>query len=147
MTAAGFPATKKNPGRPPHAPTDQTRATVKAMSAYGIPQDQIARVLGIHDETLRTHYRDELDLGVIEANAQIARTLFQQATAGNIGALIWWTKTRMGWREKQEIEYSGTTTVATALNAATERLKKLGGDVQMNGSECDRDGIDDKGSE
>lgn len=90
---------------PPHAPTDKDRATVKAMSAYGIPQQQIARVIGIHDETLRIHYRDELDLGVIEANAKVAETLFRQATKeGNTTAAIWWTKSRMGWKETHRVE-------------------------------------------
>jgi hypothetical protein len=93
-------------GRPSHDPTDQQRATVKAMSAYGVPQHDIARVIGIHDETLRKHYRDELDLGVIEANAKIAETLFRQATKeGNTTAAIWWSKSRMGWKEK--VEHSG----------------------------------------
>jgi hypothetical protein len=109
-------------GRPPHAPTDQQRATVKAMSAYGIPQHDIARVVGVHDDTLRLHYRDELDLGVIEANAKVAETLFRQATReGNTTAAIWWTKCRMGWKEKQGIEHTGadgsplTIVVATGI--------------------------------
>lgn len=95
-------------GRPPHEPTDKNRATVKAMSAYGTPQDQIARVLDIDSSTLRIHYRDELDLGVIEANTQVAKTLFNQGVKdGNTTALIWWTKSRMGWKEKHDIEHSG----------------------------------------
>jgi hypothetical protein len=130
---------RRGPGHPPHQPTDKSRSTVKALSAYGIPQEQVARILDIDSKTLRLHYRDELDLGLIEANAQIAKTLFQQAVGGNIGALIWWTKSRMGWREKHDVEYSGSITVASALNAATERLKKLGDDTQVNGSECVED--------
>jgi hypothetical protein len=134
---------RRGPGQPQHQPTDKSRSTVKAMSAYGVPQEQVARVLDIDSKTLRLHYRNELDLGLIEANTQIARTLFQQAVGGNIGALIWWTKSRMGWREKHDVEYSGTITVASALNAATERLKTLGGDIQLNDPEC----IENNGSE
>jgi hypothetical protein len=130
-------------GRPPHQPTDADRAKVKALSAYGIPQEQIARAFDIDSKTLRLHYRNELDLGVIEANAQVAKTLWQQAVGGNIGAAIWWTKSRMGWKEKHDVEYSGTITVATALNAATERLKTLGGDIQLN----DPERVEDNGSE
>lgn len=95
-------------GRPPHEPTEKDRATVKAMSAYGIPQEQIARVIKINSETLRIHYRDELDLGVIEANAKVAETLFHQGVRdGNTTALIWWTKSRMGWKERQELQHTG----------------------------------------
>lgn len=95
-------------GRPPHEPTDADRAKVKALAAYGTPQEQIARVFDIDSKTLRLHYRDELDLGVIEANAQVAKTLFSQATReGNTTAAIWWTKSRMGWKERQAHEHSG----------------------------------------
>jgi hypothetical protein len=73
----------------------------------------------------------------------VAETLFRQAVGGNITAAIWWSKCRMGWRERQEIEHSGTVTVASALTAATERLKKLGDDVQGKGSE----GVQLNGSE
>jgi hypothetical protein len=94
-------------GRPPHVPTDKNRATVKAMSAYGTPHVQIARVLDIHEQTLRIHYRDELDLGVIEANTKVAETLFQQGVRdGNTTALIWWSKARMGWKEKTEVAHT-----------------------------------------
>lgn len=97
----------ENPmGNPAHQPTDKSRATVKAMSAYGIPQEQIARAQGIDDKTLRLHYRDELDLGVIEANSKVAESLFNQGVRdGNTAALIWWTKSRMGWKERQEIAH------------------------------------------
>lgn len=95
-------------GRPPHEPTEKTRAKVKALSAYGTPQADIARALDIHRETLTKYYRDELDLGVIEANAKVAETLFNQAVRdGNTTAAIWWTKSRMGWKEKQDLEHSG----------------------------------------
>jgi hypothetical protein len=111
-------------GRPPHQPTDADRAKVKAMSAYGIPQEQIARVFDIDSKTLRLHYRDELDLGVIEANAQVAKTLFNQATKeGNTTAAIWWTKSRMGWKEKTEVAHTDAegNNIAITLVAAPKR--------------------------
>ena len=117
---------RRGRGQPPHEPTEKTRATVKAMSAYGIPQEQVARVLDIDSKTLRLHYRDELDLGVIEANAQVAKTLFQQATKeGNTTAAIWWTKSRMGWKEKQEIAHTDAegNSIAITLVAAPKRAE------------------------
>lgn len=94
-------------GNPAHQPTDQSRATVKAMSGFGIPQEQIATVLDIDSKTLRLHYRRELDTGVVEANSQIAKTLWNQGVReGNTAALIWWTKSRMGWKERQEIAHT-----------------------------------------
>jgi hypothetical protein len=87
-------------GRPRYNPTDKDRATVKALAGYGITQPKIARVLGIHDETLRDKFRDELDTAETEANAQVAQSLFQMATKGkNVAAAIFWLKTRAGWRD------------------------------------------------
>lgn len=113
-------------GRPPHEPTEKSRATVKALAAYGIPQEQIARTQDIAVKTLRLHYRDELDLGVIEANAQVAKTLFNQATKeGNTTAAIWWTKSRMGWKEKTEVAHTDAegNSIAITLVAAAKRAE------------------------
>src|SRR5690242_14363816 len=40
---------------------------VEAMAAYGVPEESIARVVGIDPKTLRRHYREELDTGQIKA--------------------------------------------------------------------------------
>ena len=55
-------------GRPPHTPEPAIRRQVEAMAGYGVPEADIARVIGIDAKTLRKHYRQELDLGHIKAN-------------------------------------------------------------------------------
>jgi hypothetical protein len=78
------------------------------MAAYGIPADDIARVIGVDAKTLRKHYRDELDLGQTKANAQVAGFLFNSAKNGNVSAQIFWLKTRARWRETPlELRHSG----------------------------------------
>jgi hypothetical protein len=59
-----------------HVPDLAHRRQVEAMAAYGIPEPDISRVVGIDPKTLRKHYRDELDLGTTKANAQVAGFLF-----------------------------------------------------------------------
>ena len=61
-------------------PSDEQRRTVEAMVGYGIPQVDIARVVGINDDTLRKHFREEIDTGAARANARVAAFLFEQAT-------------------------------------------------------------------
>ena len=79
------------------------------MAAYGIPADDISRVVGIDPKTLRKHYRDELDLGETKANAQVAGFLFNSAKNGNVTAQIFWLKTRARWRETPvELRHSGS---------------------------------------
>jgi hypothetical protein len=92
----------------PFTPTDEQRRMVKAMAGYGVPHDDISRVVRCSPPTLRKWFRDELDTATIEANARVAQTLYQQATTpGNIAATIFWLKARAGWREKQQVEVSG----------------------------------------
>lgn len=90
-------------GRPPFAPTDKDRATVKSMSAFGIPDYEIAKVLGITARTMRKHFWQELEVGHIEANAKVAQSLYKKATGdGNqaVQAAIFWLRSRAGWRDK-----------------------------------------------
>jgi len=82
--------------------TDAQRQKVRSLSACGVPQMDIAKMLGISDRTLRTHFRHELDVAEAEANAKVAGKLFQNAMDGNLGAQIFWLKTRGRWRERDD---------------------------------------------
>src|SRR5215212_2101138 len=96
-------------GRRAHKPDPAQRRQVEAMAAYGIPETDISRVVGIDAKTLRKHYRDELDMGETKANAQVAGFLFNSARTGNVTAQIFWLKTRARWRETPtELRHSGS---------------------------------------
>lgn len=108
---------------PEFEPTDEMRERVKALSGYGMPQLDIARLVknprtekGISLKTLLAHFRDELDDGMAIANAAVAQAAHAQAAGRpaeydkNKNLLraevkpvptmtIYWTKARMGWRE------------------------------------------------
>ena len=62
-----------------HQPDPSQRRQVEAMAAYGIPETDVARTVGIDPKTLRKCYREELDLGTTKANAQVAGFLFNAA--------------------------------------------------------------------
>jgi len=85
-------------------PTAEQRRTVQVLSGIGVPQDQIALIIGVDPKTLRKTCREDLDRGMAEANVKVAQTLFGMATRGdNTAATIFWMKARAGWREKQEV--------------------------------------------
>jgi predicted ArsR family transcriptional regulator len=88
-----------------HIPDEKSRLLVKSLSAVGIRYIDIAQKLDITDDTLRKHYKKELEEGRIDANTQMGTTLFQQAKAGNTTALIFWLKTRAGWKETSITEH------------------------------------------
>src|SRR5437763_12085537 len=58
--------------RPVWTPTDAQRRQAETMAAYGIPEVDIARVLGVSKPTLRKHCGTELDTGATRANSKVA---------------------------------------------------------------------------
>lgn len=119
---------------PAHKPTEENRNKVVSYARVGIPQEDIARVLDIDPKTLRLHYRDELDKASIEANSKVGGALYEKALSGDTASMIWWTKARMRWSEKKEIEHSGELTKVDkdmSLDEATrtyeDNLRHVGG--------------------
>lgn len=90
-----------------HIPTEKERLLVKTSSGLGLPQEQIAALIGITAKTLAKHYHDELVIGKAEACAQVAQSLFNKAQGGDTTAMIWWTKAQMRWSETVKQELTG----------------------------------------
>lgn len=91
-------------GRKPHQPDEEQAKIVKAMAQYGVPHEDIAVTIGMCVETMQRLYCRELAKGRAVANAKIGRRLFDKAMSGDTAALIFWAKTRMGWKETQKVE-------------------------------------------
>ena len=78
-----------------HRPHVAGRRQVAAMAGYGLPEADIACVLDIDPETLRKHYRRELETGHIKASARVAENLYRKATGEGreaVTAAIFWLK-------------------------------------------------------
>src|SRR5215472_1014765 len=80
--------------------TDQMREKVRYLAGVGVPQDDIAKIIGCAPKTLRKCFRVDLDRGMAEANATMSGYLFAAAKAGNTAAIIFWLKTRANWWER-----------------------------------------------
>jgi len=94
-------------GPQPMEPTDEQRRLVEHYCSIGYTQDQIAALMDISDVTLRKYYEKELKNGALKVNAQVGGKLFQKAMGGDTASLIFWAKTRMGWKETSGLEHSG----------------------------------------
>lgn len=94
--------------RNPHEPTHASRQLVKLHATIGTTQAVIADILGIDGKTLTKYYREELDQALAQANASVGGALFNKATKGDTAAMIFWMKTRAGWREKQDINHTSS---------------------------------------
>ena len=106
--------TKEKPkgkrGRPAHVPTDETRKQVEAMVGFGIPELDLAPLIGISDMTLRKYYKEEIRNGTTKANVKVAQSLYTKALGDNsnaVTAAIFWLKTRAGWKETSVHEHTG----------------------------------------
>lgn len=97
-------------GRPRHEPDAYHRRQVETLAGYGIPETEIAGLIGIDPKTLRRHYRQELDQGHTKANAKVAENLFRKATGEGreaVTAAIFWLKARARWKETNVNEIAG----------------------------------------
>jgi hypothetical protein len=89
-------------GRPAYQPSDKDRRIAEALAGWAIPQERIARVIGVDPKTLRKHFGDELDVGSAKLEAQLAQNLLRIAQGHDRQALIatiFALKTRFGWVE------------------------------------------------
>jgi hypothetical protein len=145
-------AAKKARGRPEWKPTAEQRASVEAMAGYGVPEEDIARVLKVAPKTLRKQCRDELDLGIIKANAKVSESLFKRATGDGqqaVTAAIWWEKTRQGRKDISVTRHQGpnggpvqTIDLSKATDEQLAALEALFGPLALAG---DDDAADPRG--
>jgi hypothetical protein len=102
--------TERKVGRPAHEPTEYSRTLVESLSGFGIPQDEIGKLVGIDPKTLRLHYAEQIELGGIKATAKVAQNLFNMACKPNregLQAAIFWLRVRAGWSEYSPRPVSG----------------------------------------
>jgi hypothetical protein len=96
--------------RPAHQPDDVQRRQVEALAGYGVPEAEIAALVGVDAKTLRKHYRHELDHGHSKANAKVAENLYHMALGQGreaVTAAIFWLKARARWKEVSVHEHGG----------------------------------------
>ncbi|MGE3718084.1 MAG: hypothetical protein AB7G07_06780 [Bauldia sp.] len=84
---------------------------VEAMAGFGLPEAQIAGIVGVDVDTLRRDYAEQLDQGRAKANLKVAENLYRKATGDGreaVTAAIFWMKARAGWREVNVHEVGGS---------------------------------------
>ena len=101
-------------------PTEEQRKKVRAMAAFGIPHEEIARHIGVRSpKTLRKHFREELDRGLVDANVHVAGALYNKAVGGDVGAMKFWLANRAAWHSRPASEPSSVQPPPFAVGLAT----------------------------
>ena len=83
----------------PHVPTVETNEAVRALKSFGNTSEDIAKYIGISVDTLDKYYGELMHQAMLDANQEVASSLFRKATKGDdVTAQIFWLKTRARWR-------------------------------------------------
>lgn len=85
----------------PHQPNDELRARVRIMAGVGTRREVIAHSIGVATDTLSKYYSEELKHAPEKTIAAVASSLYTKAIMGDTASMIFFLKTRAGWREKQ----------------------------------------------
>lgn len=92
----------------PRLPIDLRR--VEELAGHGLSQREISLSLGISEDTLQRRKRDSaafaaaLQKGQARGAAEVANKLFEKCMAGDLGAIVWYEKTRCGRTDRLSTE-------------------------------------------
>ena len=125
------PKVKRKPGRPDGSgafrPTGEQREMVKLMSAIGIPERKMVHAIinpetkkGITPVSLRKHFREELDQGLVQADIKAGANLLK-LTETSAAAAIFWAKCRLQWRERVSVDFAVPTEPGVSVEASVEK--------------------------
>jgi hypothetical protein len=107
----------------PFVPTKEQRENVEAMTGFGIPQEEIARLIknpetgkSIDDDTLRLRFSEEIATGLTKVKANVGRFIYA-SIMGLPGGIThepsrahlaeFFADRRMGWSQKSIHEHTG----------------------------------------
>ena len=92
---------KVNNGRP-KAVIDEKRLAELASLDYTM--EELAAEFDVHLDTIYARFSEPLKKGRLKGNGSLKRRLFQKAMDGDTSMLIWLSKNRFGYKDKQPEE-------------------------------------------
>ena len=118
----------------------QSQKVVKNLKLAGYTNEEIAKILGICDDTLVKYYHKEISFAVQRTEGAIAGVMVKKALDGDIHAAKFWLKTRgkKDWRDdaKDEEENDFRKVLLEMLKKSNERLSDR--DDLLNKKENDK---------
>lgn len=109
-----------------HIPSQVQRMRVRDLVSAGIPKRDIARIIGISENTLNKHYRRELESSEQEMIEAVSKVAVQKALDGNEKMLAYVLSrkgNKYGWVDKQVIEASTDPSQLKELKDKIEQLE------------------------
>ena len=109
-------------GRPAFKVTESQKKLVIEMASNGIPQEQIAAVIGCSVDTLHKYFNNDFLKGKAMANNKLAGVLYNKAIQGDTAALIFWLKTQAKFKETDKLELTGKDDGPVEISDAKAKL-------------------------
>jgi ribosome-binding protein aMBF1 (putative translation factor) len=82
--------------------SSRDKKLVKALTACGNSHEEIAKIMGVKPSVIRKLFREEMELGGMQANAKVLASIFKAATQdNNMTAAIYWAKTQGAAKQKR----------------------------------------------
>lgn len=109
--------------------TEQHRDLVKDLAAQGLPNEAVARIMGISKERLQTLFEYELGTSFEIAKASLARGAYWKGIAGDVQAMALWLRNhnRSDWASTVKTEK--TDKGAAQDDAEIDKIKTAGQDL------------------
>ena len=77
---------------------------LERLAAIDCTLIEMAAVLNVHSDTLRDNYSTIIAKGREQGKTHLRKKMFDVAMRGNVAMLIWLSKQRLGYAEKQVIQ-------------------------------------------
>lgn len=110
--------------RPVRVFTEKDREEIAHLAGLCMSHDEIAILKKCSRDTLEKHCKEELAEGKANAKSLVTKGLFGNIKAGKEASIFFYLKTQHGWREKSEIEHSGSVQLQTVINFGTKPESK-----------------------
>lgn len=108
---------------------------VEAAAADGLTEGEVAARLGISQQTITRRKKDSVDFvdaikrGQARAHAEVSSQLFKKVRRGDLGAIIWYEKTRKKYSDRVETD----NTTRHEFPQMEQALNKIYGDSSSDG--------------
>lgn len=101
---------------------------VERLAGLGLTNEEIALSLGIGEATVyrKKNEDDSFDSAIkkgrIKVKREISNVLYDKAIGGDLGSIVWFDKTRLGFSDKVSHEHSGADGGPILLGAVSATL-------------------------